>query len=83
MCINCYKLTIRTFIVKNNRALPLSKVDTATYKLSDAIVRCLIGAGSRGRKVLRRGFAKVHFTNTHSPPPVYIWPPVKLINVCN
>ena len=59
----------------------MSKVDTATYKLSGAIVRCLIGAGNRGRNDLCWGFAKVHFTNTHSPPPVYIWPPVKQRNV--
>lgn len=59
-------------------SLPLSKVDTATYKLSGAMVRCLIGAGNRGRNDLRFGFDKIHFTNTHSPPPVYMWLPVYL-----
>lgn len=38
-------------------------------------MRCLIGAGNRGRNDFRRGFARDHFTNTHSPPPVYIWLP--------
>lgn len=76
--MNCYKpAIIRILIAKNNKVLPLSKVDTATYKLLGAIVRCLIGAGNRGRKDLCCGFARVHFTNTHSPPPVYMWPPVK------
>lgn len=59
----------------NKFCLPLSRVDTAMKRFSGAIVKCLIGAGNLGRKDLSWGFPRVHFTRTHSLPPVYKWPP--------
>lgn len=55
--------------------LPLSKVEIATKVFVGETVRCLIGAGRRGRYDLFCGLLNNHFTRTLSPPPVYMWPP--------